>query len=62
MSRAESLEKPGAALSDLSDATKLKKGIPYSSTKSIQKELDQLQGTEKLDLDLLAKLRKELNI
>ena len=62
MSRAESLEKPGAALSDLSDATKLKKGIPYSSTKSIQKELDQLQGAEKLDLNLLAKLRKELNI
>ena len=62
MSRAESLEKPGAALSDLSDATKLKKGIPYSSTKSIQKELDQLQGSEKLDLNLLARLRKELNI
>ena len=62
MSRAESLEKPGAALSDLSDATKLKKGIPYSSTKSIQKELDQLQGAEKLDLNLLARLRKELNI
>ena len=62
MSRAESLEKPGAALSDLSDATKLKKGIPYSSTKSIQKELDQLQGAEKLDLNLLAKLRKEFNI
>jgi len=62
MSRAESLEKPGAALSDLSDATKLKKGIPYSSTKSIQKELDQLQGSEKLDLNLLAKLRKEFNI
>ena len=62
ISRAESLEKPGAALSDLSDATKLKKGIPYSSTKSIQKELDQLQGSEKLDLNLLARLRKELNI
>jgi len=62
MSRAESLQKPGAALGDLSEAAKIKKGIPYSSTKSIQKELDQLQGTEKLDLDLLAKLRKELNI
>ena len=62
MSRAESLQKPGAALGDLSDAKKLKQGIPYSSSKSIQKELDQLQGTEKLDLDLLAKLRKEFNI
>ena len=62
MRQAESLEKPGAALGDLSDATKLKQGIPYSSSKSIQKELDQLQGTEKLDLDLLAKLRKEFNL
>ena len=40
MSRAESLQKPGAALGDLSEATKLKKGIPYSSSKSIQKELN----------------------
>jgi len=62
MNRAESLQKPGAALGDLSEAAKIKKGIPYSSTKSIQKELDQLQGTEKLDLNLLARLRKELNI
>ena len=62
MIQAESLQKPGAALGDLSQAAKIKKGIPYSSSKSIQKELDQLQGTEKLDLDLLAKLRKELNI
>jgi hypothetical protein len=62
MRQAESLEKPGAALGDLSDATKLKQGIPYSSSKSIQKEIDQLQGTEKLDLDLLAKLRKEFNL
>jgi len=62
MSRAESLQKPGAALGDLSEATKLKQGIPYSSSKSIQKELDQLQGAEKLDLNLLAKLRKEFNI
>jgi len=62
MRQAESLEKPGAALGDLSDATKLKQGIPYSSSKSIQKKIDQLQGTEKLDLNLLAKLRKELNI
>ena len=62
MRKAESLEKPGAALGDLSDAKNIKQGIPYSSSKSIQKEIDQLQGTEKLDLDLLAKLRKELNI
>ena len=62
MSRAESLQKPGAALGDLSDAKKLKQGIPYSSSKSIQKELDQLQGAEKLDLDLLAKLRKQYNL
>ena len=62
MIQAESLQKPGAALGDLSQAAKIKKGIPYSSSKSIQKELDQLQGTEKLDLNLLAKLRKELNI
>jgi len=62
MRQAESLQKPGAALGDLSDAKKLKQGIPYSSSKSIQKELDQLQGAEKLDLNLLAKLRKEFNI
>ena len=62
MRKAESLEKPGAALGDLSDAKKIKQAIPYSSSKSIQKELDQLQGAEKLDLNLLAKLRKEFNI
>ena len=62
MSRAESLEKPGAALGDLSDAKNIKQWIPYSSSKSIQKELDQLQGTEILDIDLLANIRKELNI
>jgi len=62
MIQAESLQKPGAALGDLSQAAKIKQGIPYSSSKSIQKELDQLQGTEKLDLDLLAKLRKQYNL
>jgi hypothetical protein len=62
MRQAESLEKSGSALGDLSDAAKLRKGIPYNSSKSIQKELDQLQGVEKLDTDLLAILKKQYNL
>jgi hypothetical protein len=60
MRQAESLEKSGSALGDLSDAAKLRKGIPYNSSTSIQKELDQLQGVEKLDTDLLAILKKTI--
>ena len=62
MRQAESLEKSGSALGDLSDAAKLRKGIPYNSSTSIQKELDQLQGVEKLDTDLLAILKKQYNL
>jgi len=60
--KAERLDVPNAATKDMAEATQLRMGTPYRTSEEISKELLDLQGTEKLDLDLLAKLRKEFNL
>ena len=60
--KAEKLDIPNAATKDMAEATQLRMGTPYRTSEEISKELLDLQGTEKLDLDLLAKLRKEFNL
>ena len=60
--KAEKLDVPNATAKDMAEATQLRMGTPYRTSEEISKELLDLQGTEKLDLDLLAKLRKEFNI
>ena len=46
----------------MAEATQLRMGAPYRTSEEISKELLDLQGAEKLDVDLLAKLRKEFNL
>jgi len=60
--KAERLDVPNATTKDMAEATQLRMGTPYRTSEEISKELLDLQGTEKLDLDLLAKLRKEFNL
>ena len=60
--KAEKLDVPNATAKDMAEATQLRMGTPYRTSEEISKELLDLQGTEKLDLDLLAKLRKEFNL
>ena len=60
--KAEKLEFDPGSLGDIAEANKLRMGIPYRSSDEISKELLDLQGAEKLDLDLLEKLRKQYNL
>ena len=60
--KAEKLDVPNATAKDMAEATQLRMGTPYRTSEEISKELLDLQGVEKLDLDLLAKLRKEFNL
>jgi len=60
--KAEKLDVPNATTKDIAEANQLRMGTPYRTSEEISKELLDLQGTEKLDLDLLAKLRKEFNL
>ena len=62
LQKAEKLEFDPGSAEDIAEAAKIRQSIPYGSSDEISKELLDLQGTEKLDLDLLAKLRKELKI
>ena len=60
--KAERLDVPNATTKDIAEANQLRMGTPYRTSEEISKELLDLQGAEKLDLDLLAKLRKEFNL
>ena len=60
--KAERLDVPNATTKDIAEATQLRMGTPYRTSEEISKELLDLQGAEKLDVDLLAKLRKEFNL
>ena len=60
--KAEKLDVPNATTKDIAEANQLRIGTPYRTSEEISKELLDLQGAEKLDLDLLAKLRKEFNL
>jgi len=60
--KAEKLEFDPGSLGDIAEANKLRMGAPYRSSDEISKELLDLQGAEKLDLDLLEKLRKQYNL
>ena len=62
LQKAEKLEFDPGSAEDIAEAAKIRQSIPYGSSDEIAKELLDLQGTEKLDLDLLAKLRKEFNL
>ena len=62
LQKAEKLEFDPGSAEDIAEAAKIRQSIPYGSSDEIAKELLDLQGTEKLDLNLLARLRKELNI
>jgi len=60
--KAEKLEFDPGSAEDLAEAAKIRRSIPYASSDEITKEILDLQGAKKLDVDLLEKLRKEFNL
>ena len=60
--KAEKLEFDPGSAEDLAEAAKIRQSIPYASSDEITKEILDLQGAKKLDVDLLEKLRKEFNL
>ncbi len=60
--KAEKLEFDPGSAEDLAEAAKIRQSIPYASSDEITKEILDLQGAKKLDVDLLEKLRKEFDL
>ena len=60
--KAEKLERDPGSIGDITEARKLRTGMPYRTSEEISEELLELQGAKKLNTDLFEKLRKEYNL